>query len=300
MPIMTDTDEAAAILRRGGLVALPTETVYGLGGAARDPLAVRQIYATKGRPAGHPVIIHLHASDDLSAYGQLDDRACALASAFWPGPMTLIVPRTAAVPDEVTGGLDTVGLRVPSHPIMQAVLAQVEGGIAAPSANRFGRVSPTTAQHVVDEFGPDLPVLDGGPCAVGIESTIIDLSSPKPAILRPGHILESEVAEVVGPLSASSTLAPGTLAQHYQPMTSLLLSVTPEADHDRLVAEGHRVAVLKATDAVSHARSLYAELRRLDSLGFDFLIAEAAPNSGLGEAINDRLRRAASKLSIDT
>ena len=169
MPIITDIDETVSILQQGGLVALPTETVYGLGGDASDPLAIRQIYATKGRPAGHPVIVHLAHDADISQYAQVDSRAEALAAEFWPGPLTLIMRKQPCVPDEVTGGLDTVGLRMPDHPLTQAVLSRFGGGIAAPSANRFGRVSPTTAQHVRDEFGDDIYVLDGGPCSVGIE-----------------------------------------------------------------------------------------------------------------------------------
>lgn len=299
MSILSDIDDAVAVLQRGGLVALPTETVYGLAGDASDPLAIRQIYATKGRPAGHPVIVHMAHDADLSVIAQTDDRARALAAAFWPGPLTLILPKQADVPDEVTGGLQTVGIRVPAHPMTQAVLARFPRGLAAPSANRFGRVSPTTAQHVVDEFAGAVPVLDGGPCDVGIESTIVDLTQSRAAILRPGAILPSDIEAIVGPLTTSDTKAPGTLAQHYQPMTSLLLSVDVEADKARLIAAGQRVAVLPASTPDDHAKRLYAELRRLDRLGVDVLIAEAAPQSELGAAINDRLRRAATQFSTD-
>ena len=299
MSILSDIDDAVAVLQRGGLVALPTETVYGLAGDASDPLAIRQIYATKGRPAGHPVIVHMAHDADLSVIAQTDDRARALAAAFWPGPLTLILPKQADVPDEVTGGLQTVGIRVPAHPMTQAVLARFPRGLAAPSANRFGRVSPTTAQHVVDEFTGAVPVLDGGPCDVGIESTIVDLTTSQAAMLRPGAILPSAIEAIVGPLTTSDTKAPGTLAQHYQPMTSLLLSVDVEADKARLIAAGQRVAVLPASTPDDHAKRLYAELRRMDRLGVDVLIAEAAPQSELGAAINDRLRRAATQFSTD-
>ena len=299
MSILSDIDDAVAVLQRGGLVALPTETVYGLAGDASDPLAIRQIYATKGRPAGHPVIVHMAHDADLSVIAQIDDRARAPAAAFWPGPLTLILPKQADVPDEVTGGLNTVGIRVPAHPMTRAVLARFPHGLAAPSANRFGRVSPTTAQHVVDEFAGAVPVLDGGPCDVGIESTIVDLTQSQAAMLRPGAILPSDIEAIVGPLTTSDTQAPGTLAQHYQPMTSLLLSVDVEADKARLIAAGQRVAVLPASTPDDHAKRLYAELRRLDRLGVDVLIAEAAPPSELGAAINDRLRRAATQFSTD-
>lgn len=299
MSILVDIDEAVTILQRGDLLALPTETVYGLAGDASNPLAVRQIYATKGRPAGHPVIVHMAQDADLQAVAHTDERVTALASAFWPGPLTLILPKQHHVPDEVTGGLNTVGVRVPDHPLTQAVLARFGGGIAAPSANRFGRVSPTTAQHVVDEFNGAVPVLDGGPCTVGIESTIVDLSTTQAALLRPGAILPSAIEAIVGPLTTSDTKAPGTLAQHYQPMTSLLLSHDIEADEARLIAEGKTVAILRATDPDAHAQNLYAELRRLDQLGVDILIAESACSSGIGAAINDRLRRAASLFSTD-
>ena len=299
MSFLADIDEAVTILRRGELLALPTETVYGLAGDASNPLAVRQIYATKGRPAGHPVIVHMAQNADLQAVARTDERVSALASAFWPGPLTLILPKQDHVPDEVTGGLNTVGVRVPDHPLTQAVLARFSGGIAAPSANRFGRVSPTTAQHVVDEFSGAVPVLDGGPCTVGIESTIVDLSTTQAALLRPGAILPSAIEAIVGPLTTSDTKAPGTLAQHYQPMTSLLLSHDIEADEARLVAEGKTVAILRATAPDAHAQTLYAELRRLDQLGVDILIAEPASSTGIGAAINDRLQRAASLFSTD-
>ena len=299
MSILSDIDEVVATLKQGGLVSLPTETVYGLAGDASNPLAIRQIYATKGRPAGHPVIVHMADGADLSTIAKLDDRAQALASAFWPGPLTLILPKQARVPDEVTGGLDTVGIRIPDHPLTQAVLAHFSGGIAAPSANRFGRVSPTSAQHVLDEFEGQIPVLDGGACTVGIESTIVDLTTGQAALLRPGAVLPSAIEDVVGPLTTSDTKAPGTLAQHYQPMTSLLLSNDIAEDKARLIAEGRTVAVLSATDPQDHAKRLYAELRRLDKLGVDILIAEASTSAGLGAAINDRLRRAATLFSTE-
>lgn len=299
MPIIDSIDDAISLLQRGELVALPTETVYGLGGDASSPLAIRQIYATKGRPAGHPVIVHLPDSGDYRQWGAPADHADALISAFWPGPLTLILRRQAGVPDEVTGGRDTVGIRMPDHPLTQAVLRGFGGGIAAPSANRFGRVSPTTAAHVHDEFGPALHVLDGGPCAHGIESTIVDLTGSQPALLRLGTIDRNSIEAITGPLSTSDTVAPGTLKSHYAPMTALLLSSDPESDQARLESTGRSVAILRASAPVEHARTLYAELRRLDRLGVDILIAERADDEGLGAAINDRLTRAAHEFSID-
>lgn len=193
-------DRAVALLRAGQLVAFPTETVYGLGADASSPEAVARIFAAKGRPNDHPVIVHVAPGNDLSAWAAtISGDARALIDAFWPGPLTLILPRAAGVPDAVTGGQDTVGVRCPSHPVAQALLSAFGGGVAAPSANRFGRVSPTTAQHVADEFGQELSlVLDGGPCEVGIESTIVDVTGDTPVLLRPGHISIAMLADALG------------------------------------------------------------------------------------------------------
>jgi L-threonylcarbamoyladenylate synthase len=292
-------DEAVTVLKSGGLVAIPTETVYGLGGDALNPLAIRRIYATKGRPAGHPVIVHLANNAKWEEWGVFNEHARTLAQAFWPGPLTLILPRQTQVLDEVTGGRNTVGLRVPNHSVAQAILCAFGSGLAAPSANRFGRISPTTAAHVRAEFDTSIPVLDGGPCSIGIESTIVDVSQAQPALLRPGAIGIEALEAIVGPLGQSNTPAPGTLKSHYAPMTSLLLSHDADTDRRRLEAEGRTVAVLSARPNKDYAKILYAELRKLDALGVDILIAEAAPSSGLGLAINDRLTRAASKFSTD-
>ena len=296
---VADIQEACDLLNSGAVVAIPTETVYGLGGSARDPLAIRRIYATKGRPAGHPVIVHLADDADWEAWGVFNVHARALAHAFWPGPLTLILPRREHVLNEVTGGRNTVGIRVPNHPTAQALLGALGTGLAAPSANRFGRISPTTAEHVYAEFGDAIPILDGGPSKVGIESTIVDLSLEQPALLRPGFIGKDAIEAIVGPLGHSSTPAPGMLKSHYAPMTSLLISHQPEADRIRLETEGRSVAILRATAPEAYARDLYAELRKMDDLGVDILIAEPAANTPLGAAINDRLTRAASKFSID-
>ncbi len=285
-------DRAAQQLASGGLVAFPTETVYGLGAAARSPLAVRRIYAAKGRPSGHPLIVHLSTAEQAWQWGASSESARILAEAFWPGPLTLILQRLAGVPDEVTGGRNTVGVRIPAHPVAQALLSAFADGVAAPSANRFGRVSPTTAEHVRSEFGDEVMVLDGGSCSVGVESTIVDLTSDQPAILRPGGVSVSAIEALVGPLGQSQTVAPGTLAQHYAPMTALQLSRTPHARAEQLRAEGLSVHTIEAGPAEDHARRLYAELRRLDALGVDVLVAEVSPHGGLGDAINDRLQRA--------
>ena len=294
----TQISEASAHLAAGGLVAFPTETVYGLGAAARSPLAVRRIYAAKGRPAGHPLIVHLGSVDEVWQWGVATDAARALAKAFWPGPLTLILRRAPWVPLEVTGGRETVGLRVPAHRVAQSLLAAFGDGIAAPSANRFGQVSPTTADHVRAELGNEVMVLDGGPCQVGIESTIVDLSGAMPAILRPGGVLQADIVSLVGELGVSDTVAPGTLAQHYSPRTSLHLALDPKEAAREFEAQGLSVQTLRAGEPHNHAQRLYAELRRLDALGVDVLVAEPSPHGGLGLAINDRLRRAAHSKSF--
>lgn len=287
--------QAVAVLRGGGLVGMPTETVYGLAALARDPLAVRRIFAAKGRPVDHPVIVHLASAEQARTWTRhFGERAQKLAEAFWPGPLTLVLPRAEHVLDEVTGGRQTVGLRVPSHPVAQALLMALGEGVAAPSANRFGRISPTTAEHVRSEFDDAVFVLDGGPSEVGLESTIVDLSGDHPALLRPGGISRQAVEAVLGEsLGSSQTVAPGTLAAHYAPRTSLLLSRQPEVEAARLRGQGRSVAVFVAPEGPEHARRLYAELRRLDALGVEVLVAEPSDDPELGEAINDRLSRAA-------
>lgn len=292
---MDQIQRAVSVLRQGGLVAFPTETVYGLGADASNPLAVRQIFARKGRPADHPLIVHLPDATHLDRWTRPSALAQRLAARFWPGPLTLILPRADGVIDEVTGGLDTVGVRVPAHPLALKLLRALDGGVAAPSANRFGRVSPTTARHVRDELGEDLLVLDGGPCTIGIESTILDLSVEVPTLLRPGGLPVESLTALTGPLArGGKTRAPGTLPSHYAPRTALLVTTDPEAEAERLRVAGRTVAVLFADAPDRYARKLYAELRRLDRAGVDVLIAEAlSDDAGLALAINDRLARAA-------
>jgi L-threonylcarbamoyladenylate synthase len=298
----SQVSEAVAILRRGGLVAIPTETVYGLAADASNELAVRRIFAVKGRPASHPLIVHLGSADWLNEWArEVPAQARQLASAFWPGPLTLVLKRTERASDAVTGGQDTVALRVPAHPLAEQLLHELGGGLAAPSANRFGRLSPTTAAHVRSDLGDDVElILDGGPCAVGVESTIVDLSSGEPAILRPGGVSAEALGKVLGrsvPLRNSSEVrVPGALASHYAPRAGVLLVNPGEAKArvEALRAEGKRVAVFEsAPDVVTAARELYARLREIDAQGYEVIVAVLPPATDLGLAVRDRLTRAA-------
>jgi L-threonylcarbamoyladenylate synthase len=290
MPFLP-VDEGARLLREGRLVGVPTETVYGLAANALDADAVAAIFVAKGRPPGHPLILHTLSDPDEHAFA--DDRARRLAATFWPGPLTLVLPKRAHVPDALTGGHPTVAVRAPAHPTARALLALAGVPFAAPSANGFGALSPTTAAHVLAAF-PDLPVVDGGPCTVGVESTIVDLSGPNAALLRPGGIPTAAIEVIIGPLaSASPTPAPGTLSAHYAPRARLVPSATPDAEADRLRAAGLRVEVLHALPADAYAHALYATLRALDAGAPDVIVAEWAAPGGLGDAVNDRLRRAA-------
>ena len=286
--------EASHYLSKGKVIAIPTETVYGLAADASNPLALRQIFALKNRPVTHPLIVHVQSIAQAKEWCVWSDIAQALAEKFWPGPMTLILPKKPHVVDEVTGGLPSIGLRVPSHKLTLSLLKECGCALAAPSANRFGKISPTTAKHVQEEFGEDLFVLDGGPCSIGVESSIIDLFSG-PSILRPGAISPQDISKIVGTLQHSNTIAPGSHKSHYAPMTSLLLSEDPHKKAQALRKKGLKVAVLEATSSEEYAKKLYAELRRLDKEGHDILIAQKASADHLGRAINDRLRRASHK-----
>ncbi len=321
-------EEAAEVLRAGGLVAFPTETVYGLGADASNAEAVRKIFAVKRRPAWHPLIVHLSGAEMLGEWAvDIPDAARALADRFWPGPLTMILARSARVPDAVTGGQDTVGLRVPAQPVALAMLAAFGGGVAAPSANRFGRISPTTADDVRAELGDEVDlVLDGGPCEVGVESTIVDLSTMAnsaknpactPTILRPGAVTAAMLEEALGSrvsLSAAvdhpTVRAPGTLDSHYSPNARVeVSSATGVRRRARvLVAEGLRVGVLAPTllrvppevhhfdpagDSAAYARCLYRRFREADSIGLDVLLVVPPEPHGVGLAVVDRIRRAA-------
>jgi L-threonylcarbamoyladenylate synthase len=319
-PTAGNIERAARLLRDGLLVSFPTETVYGLGADARNPDAVRRIFAAKGRPANHPVIVHIADLSALPRWARsIPAGARALAEAFWPGPLTLILPRTDEVGDVVTGGEDSVGLRVPGHAVAQALLAGfalIGGeGIAAPSANRFGRVSATTAQHVADDFGKEIAViLDGGPCRHGIESTIVSFTDGEAVLLRPGAVSVEHLARVLGhaprPASASAPRAPGTLATHYAPRTParLMRSAELAAALGKLARPGAHIAVLAHSVAQppsfegtwfdapaqdsGYANQLYANLRALDALAADEIWIEAPPDGPDWHAVRDRLRRA--------
>jgi len=307
---------AADRLRAGALVAFPTETVYGLGADAGNPEAVRRIFAAKGRPADHPVIVHLHDTAQMADWARAaPEGAKKLAAAFWPGPLTLILPRAPNVDDIVTGGQDSVGLRVPSHPVARELLAAFGGGIAAPSANRFGRISPTTAKHVADDLGDAVDtILDGGACAIGIESTIVAFTDDHPVLLRPGGIGVSALSRVLGlPLASADATAPrasGTLPSHYAPKTPahvvaadfLRPEISQLDDRDEIVAVLARTVARPAdfagvwlaapADAAQYAHDLYSNLRALDAANADVILIEAVPEGDAWLAVTDRLSRA--------
>ncbi|MGH8972662.1 MAG: L-threonylcarbamoyladenylate synthase [Acidimicrobiia bacterium] len=317
---MLPDDEISAavdVLRRGGLVAFPTETVYGLGADAANPEAVERIFVAKGRPRSHPVIVHLAepaAAKEWAA--EVPDFAAALADAFWPGPLTLVLPRSDLVPDAVTGGLGTVGLRVPAQRLALELLSAFGGGVAAPSANRFGRVSPTRAEHVRADLGPAVDlILDGGPCPVGVESTIVDCSGIEPRLLRPGGVpvesLTAVLGYTIGMTADPAVRAPGMLTTHYAPSARVEV-LDPDAVSARaeeLVAMGVRVGILApgrmtglpagiealppTGGAVAYAKCLYQRLREADRRGVEVLLAVPPPETGMGTAVADRLRRAA-------
>lgn len=300
-PIIGDVERAAALLRSGGLVAMPTETVYGLAADATDTEAIARIYAVKGRPTGHPLIVHVADPDDVVALvADLPEAARVLGAAAWPGPLTVIVPRPPSLPADVAGGLDTVGVRVPAHPMARALIRAAGVPVAAPSANRFGSVSPTTADHVAVDLGQRLDpqrdaILDGGPCDVGVESTIVDTVASPPQILRAGAITAEQVAELLGAVASPSgpSRASGMLASHYAPTCAVHLA-HDDADAKRLADEFPGARVLDArNDLVEVARDLYADLRRADDDGVSHLIAILPPPEGLGHAIRDRLQKAA-------
>ena len=305
----------ASALAAGALVAFPTETVYGLGANALDADAVAHIFAAKGRPTDHPLICHIASADDMAPLvAEVTPLAQALADAFWPGPLTLVMPRSAAVPDAVTGGRDTVAVRVPDHPLALALLNAFGGPVAAPSANRFGRPSPTRAGVVRVELGDAVVViLDGGPCAIGVESTVLDLASDPPQVLRPGGISVEQIEAVIGPVAAASgpARAPGMLESHYAPgaRVEVLDAEALRARADELASDGERIAVL-APGAISplpdsalvlgpagapdaYAALLYAAFRRADAEGCEVILAVPPPAEGIGVAVRDRLARAA-------
>jgi len=317
-----DIAGAAAALANGDLVAFPTETVYGLGADAENPAAVAKIYAAKGRPQDHPVIVHVAPGADIDYWTtEVPDEARALVRAFWPGPLTLILKRNAHIPDAVSGGQDTVGIRCPSHPVAMQLLQafkEGKGGVAAPSANKFGNVSPTTAQHVHDEFGDDsrlAAILDGGSSQVGIESTILDMSrlaTHGPVLLRPGHITAQQIADVIGVMprqpDQAAPRASGTLESHYAPKAPVAL--LPTGDIEKTLAElklrGRSAALIHYSPFVlsqpnvtlpaepkGYAYGVYAALRAMDQQQVELILVEAPPSDDAWLGVNDRLRRAA-------
>jgi L-threonylcarbamoyladenylate synthase len=319
-PIVTDIERAVTVLREGGVVAVPTETVYGLAADAHNPEAVGRVFSIKGRPPDHPLIVHIAGADALSDWAiDIPASAYQLAEHFWPGPLTVILKRRPDVLDVVTGGQDTVGLRVPNHPLALELLRRFSGGLAAPSANRFGRISPTAPQHVADELGAAVDfILDGGPCHVGVESTIVNLTVDPPLVLRPGGITNAALSEVLGvPVITSAKpggiRASGLLVSHYAPRTPLMLLPTDALWHEveKQIAARTKLAVMlldvsslpktaahpvaMPANPDAYARRLYATLRELDLGGFDLILVEAVPSTDAWAAVADRLRRAAVK-----
>jgi L-threonylcarbamoyladenylate synthase len=312
--IGTELDEAVRRLRAGELVAIPTETVYGLAANALDARACLRIFEAKRRPAFDPLIVHVRSPEHAREFArELPADAERLMRAFWPGPLTLVLPKRELVPDIVTSGLDTVALRAPAHPLTAQLLARLEFPLAAPSANLFGRMSPTRAEDVVEQLGDELEyVLDGGPCAVGVESTILGWEEGRCVLYRPGGTPLELIEPLIGPVRVASlhsehaprvaAAAPGMLAAHYAPRTPLVIEAS--AGHPLVAGEAllafrharpaHACEVLSATGDLREAASrLFAALRRLDRSGAVRIVAELAPERGLGRAINDRLRRAA-------
>lgn len=297
-------------------MAFPTETVYGLGADAANPEAVAKIFAAKGRPDDHPLIVHISSPTQINDWAEtVPDSALQLANAFWPGPLTIILNKKAKVPSAVTGGQNTVALRIPANPVAMQLLEAFGGGVAAPSANRFGRISPTQASHVAEELGDSISmILDGGPCSVGVESTIIDLSDDHPTILRPGRITRSQLKAVLQTeirLSSQSKIrAPGMMAVHYAPHTMSLLCPddTLIAMVDDLCAKGKNIGLLVFSTAMSelpcrhllrlpeqsefYETALYSALRELDKLQLDMILIEQPPDNEAWAAVNDRLGKA--------
>jgi L-threonylcarbamoyladenylate synthase len=317
-----EIEAAVQALRDGELVAFPTETVYGLGANAQNPAAVRRIFEAKGRPPNHPVIVHLDSPRFLHRWvREVPQNATRLAEAFWPGPLTLVMPRAANVHDVITGGQDTIAIRVPAHPMAQQLLTAFGGGIAAPSANRFGRLSPTRAEHVREEFGETVRViLDGGECQIGLESTIVGCEGDTVRLLRPGGVTAAQIGTVVGDAlllgaDQAAPRVPGSLPTHYAPSTPLTVVPAGEIDAQADVASsgGRRVAVLaqrlplRAHKYVtwinagrrpeSFGRDLYTNLRTLDKAGCQRILVQAVPDGQAWDAIRDRLLRAATSVA---
>ncbi|MFZ1137423.1 MAG: L-threonylcarbamoyladenylate synthase [Candidatus Korobacteraceae bacterium] len=304
---------AAELLRSGKLVAFPTETVYGLGADALDAVAVARIFEVKGRPNTSPVIVHVSDHEMVATVAAAwPDKAQILAEHFWPGPLTLVVPKAPAVPNIVTAGLTTVGVRMPAHPIALALIAAAQVPVAAPSANRFGQVSPTTAEHVRQGLGDRVDfILDGGPCAVGIESTVLSLVEDVPVLLRPGGISRQQIEAVIGeiasaqPASAGAHPSPGMHPRHYSPCTPLILVVDGDVPPSgtgvylQLRRQPHETVgevIVMPNTAADYAARLYSVLHAIDARGYDWIAVDTPGPGAEWEAVLDRLRRAASSL----
>ena len=295
---MNPVDRALEVIRDGGLVAIPTETVYGLAADASNEDAVRRIFAAKGRPADHPLIVHVASAAQLADWASsVPPSAALLAATCWPGPLTVLVPKATNVLPVVTGGRDTVGVRVPAHPLTLELLERFGGGLAAPSANHFGMVSPTTAEHVRADLGAAVDfVLDGGACPVGVESTIVDCTVSPPQILRPGGISSEQIHELLGGDVAAAegpSRAAGMLPSHYAPRARVVLAES-RAEANVLLADlEHCELIDRSDDLVEYAQHLYADLRVADQRGVSVIVAVMPTAAGLGHAIRDRLAKAA-------
>ena len=325
-PANQDTIQLTAeLLRRGKLVAIPTETVYGLGADAKNPEAVKRIFLAKGRPADHPLIVHIPEKAALTDWAiEIPESAWKLADRFWPGPLTVVLLKHPDVPMEVTGGQNTVALRVPNHPMALAVLKAFGGGIAAPSANRFCRISPTQASHVAEELGDKVDmILDGGVCEVGLESTIVDLSGEKPKLLRPGQVSKAEIEDVLQqllllPEANEKIHAPGAMEVHYAPLTTTLLCTTQQLE---IVLGGnafqhrHKMGILSFAREINselfdqlfiampanvseYGQLLYSKLRELDQADLDLILVEQPPQTEEWLGVNDRLLKATMPLVL--
>jgi L-threonylcarbamoyladenylate synthase len=309
-PTADEIEHAAMLLRDGKLVAFPTETVYGLGANALDAAAVARIFEAKGRPTSSPIIVHVSDFEMVqSVAAEWPPLAQTLVTKFWPGPLTLVLRKTPAVPSLVTAGLNTVGVRMPSHPVALALIAAAKIPIAAPSANRFAQLSPTTAEHVRQGLGDRVDyILDGGECAVGIESTVLSLAGERPVLLRPGGISRAQIEAVIGPLSqqaatvAEAHPAPGMHPRHYSPRTRLILvrnGTVPEQGNGAYLqlhvapSSEVRALVLMSANPAEYAAILYRTLHELDSFGYDWIAVDTPHNDPEWDAIRDRLTRAA-------
>ena len=325
-PVIADESaihKAADLLRQGRLVALPTETVYGLGADAKNPEAVKRIFAAKGRPADHPLIVHIPDKVALTFWAiEIPELAWKLAERFWPGPLTLVLKKHPDVPLGVTGGQNTVALRVPAHPVALGLLQAFGGGIAAPSANRFCRISPTQASHVEEELGDKVDmILDGGACQVGLESTIVDLTGERPKLLRPGQISKSDIEQFLQvklelPENNEQIHAPGMMEVHYAPDTTTMLCTTEEIVNiqkgitfqhqyklgvivylSEIVGDANTQVVIMPKDAIAYAHDLYSTLRKLDNPEIDLILVEKPPQTEIWQAVNNRLNKAAKKFT---